>query len=316
MKICFTLKPIATSYGGGNQFVQNMTKYIKSLNHKVVYNLNDSDVDVIFIIDPRKSPNNRVDLPKVINYKRKHPNVKIIHRVNENDIKRAKPINIEPLLVKTMKIADIVIFVSEWLRNYFTNKYNLSLNSTSILSGCNRDHFYPKSDREFNFKNRKIKIVTHHWSSNYLKGFYIYEKLCRNNIEFIFVGNWRKESPKPKNITLIDPKNGSELGDILRKCDIYLTATQNEPGGMHYLEGVSCGLPILYRKGGGGAHEICCKFGLEFDELDDMFDKLDLIMNNYEEYVDGIDYEYLGSERCCKEYYAVIEKVFLYKNSI
>ena len=49
----------------------------------------------------------------VSQYKAYFPNVKIIHRVNECDIKREKSINIEPLLVKTMKIADHIVFVSK-----------------------------------------------------------------------------------------------------------------------------------------------------------------------------------------------------------
>ena len=74
------------------------------------------------------------------------PTVKIIHRVNECDIKRQRSINIEPLLVKTMQIADKVIFVSKWLKTYFIKKYKLKINSTSILNGCNTDFYFPVKD--------------------------------------------------------------------------------------------------------------------------------------------------------------------------
>ena len=45
------------------------------------------------------------------------------------DIKRKQSINIEPLLIKTMKLANEVIFVSKWLKDYYITKYKLSLNS-------------------------------------------------------------------------------------------------------------------------------------------------------------------------------------------
>ena len=32
-----------------------------------------------------------------------------------------------------MKIADIVVFVSEWMEKYFIDKYKLKLNSTHII---------------------------------------------------------------------------------------------------------------------------------------------------------------------------------------
>ena len=68
-----------------------------------------------------------------------------------------------------------------------------------------------------------------------------------------------------------------ELGDIIRSCDIYITATQNEPGAIQYLEGLSCGLPVLYSRGGGGAAEICNISGEEYTDISSMLVGLDKI---------------------------------------
>jgi len=308
MKILFTLEPQDKAMGGGNFFVENFIKFLKSKNHNIVFNL-EKEIDLIFIIDPRKGKFKKYSIDNFIEYKKNNPNVKIIHRVNECDIKREKSINIEPKLLETMKIADKVIFVSKWLEEYFITKYKLKINSTAILNGCNREHFFPKNKN----LSKKIKIVTHHWSDNYLKGFHIYNKIDKllkkkNNFEFIYIGRYNKDY-NPKRINLISPKKGLELGSLLRDCDIYLTATQNEPGAMHYLEGISCGLPVLYCTGGGGVQEICCKYGEEFSDIDTFIEKLDLIKNNYDNYVNKIDYEYLSSERCCQQYYDEIIKL-------
>lgn len=306
--IFFTLKPPVGSYGGGAFFVKNMSKFLTENGFRVVFDL-IPNIDIIFIIDPRRDKYNRYSIDDIIKYKWKNPSVKIIHRVNECDIKREHTINIEPLLLKTMSIADHVVFISKWLQEYFINKYSLKLKKTNyILNGCNREEFYPIKK---NINNR-IKLVTHHWSNNYLKGFEIYNKLDQIlptlNIEFIFIGNYNKKY-NPKNIKMILPTSGKQLGDIIRNCDIYITATQNEPCGMHHLEGLSCGLPILYRSGGGAIKEVCKNVGEEFTDIKTLLEKLELIKNNYNQYRENIQYGYLGSNRCSMEYYELINSL-------
>lgn len=309
--VLFTLKPLNESFGGGNFFVKNISQYLISKNYKVVYDL-QPNIDLIFIIDPRKNKSNNYTYQEISDYKKKNPNVKIIHRINENDMKREKSIHIEPLLIETMKIADIVVFVSKWMQNYYIEKYNLKINSTSIINGCDESIFYPPNEKKFD-KNNKIKIVTHHFSSNYLKGFHIYNKLDEllndknQKFEFTFIGNYHEEY-KPKNIHIVKACNGMKLANKLRKHDIYLTATQYEPGAMHYLEGISCGLPVLFCKNGGGTKEVCKKYGEEFEDIESFKKNLNKMINNYDEYYKKIDYKYLGNKRCCEEYLDIIKK--------
>jgi hypothetical protein len=311
-KIFINLKPNKeiSSNGGGNFFVINLEKYLKENNFKVTYDL-EENIDLIFIIDPRKNNafNKKFGLEEILEYKKKNPNTILIYRVNENDIKREISIDIEPILVNTMKSVDYVVFVSEWLQKYFIDKYKLSIKSTSIINGCDIKHFYIKKKDE-KFKNNKIRLVTHHHSSNYLKGFHIYNEIDkllekRKDIEFTFIGNYN-EKYKPKNIKLLPSCSGKKLGDLLRNNDIYLTATQYEPGAMHYVEGLSCGLPVLYCVNGGGAHEVCKVAGEEYNDINSMLVKMDLIKKNYEKYLSNIDYEYLGSNRCCTNYLNLI----------
>ncbi len=203
--VLFTLKPLNESFGGGNFFVKNLSQYLISKKYNVIYEL-QPNIDLIFIIDPRKNKSNNFKYQEIIEYKKKYPNVKIIHRVNENDMKREKSINIEPLLIETMKIADIVIFVSKWMQNYYINKYKLNINSKAIINGCDQKIFYPPENKQFN--NKKIRIVTHHFSSNYLKGFHIYNEIDKllnkeQNFEFTFIGNYNEEY-KPKNINVVN----------------------------------------------------------------------------------------------------------------
>ena len=337
MKIMFTLKPPNGSYGGGAFFVKNLSRFLVQNNHRITYTL-DKDVDIIIVIDPRKCDHNRYSIEDIYNYKKNiNPRVKILHRVNECDPKREISINIEPLLIKTMKFADHVVFVSSWLRDYYIQKYStnkskndnnnynedwLSTKSSFILNGVDLQIFTGKIDKNNiinDIKNnitqykQPIKIVTHHWSNNYLKGFEIYNQLdrlldkeeYRNKFQLTYIGNYNPKY-KPNNIKLFPPTQGKELSNLLKQHDIYLTATQYEPGAMHYLEGAASGLPVLYRKNGGGAHEICSKFGEEFININDLFNKLNQIIDKYEIHYNNIDLDYISYKRCSKQFVDLI----------
>lgn len=321
----FNLRPPEGSYGGGAFFVKNMVNFLYHKGHDIVYEL-EPDIDLIFMIDPRKGDLKVNGLDEILDYRKKNPNCKIIYRVNECDIKREKSINLEPLLVKAITEADYVIFVSKWLMYYYIDKYEFNdekiKNMSFILNGVNQDIFNNDINIELTkYKNpEKINLVTHHFSNNYLKGFEIYNKLDEligndnrfKDITLTYIGRYH-DGYKPKNINLLPSCQGIQLSNELKKCDIYLTATQNEPGAMHYLEGASCGLPVLYRKNGGGAQEICSKFGLEYNTIDDLLDKIMEISMKYSEYKQKIEnnFDYLSCRRCCEEFYVIIDKLLV-----
>jgi len=310
--VFFTLRPPVGSYGGGAFFVKNMSKFLTQNGFRVVYDL-IPNIDILFIIDPRRDKYNRYSIDDIIKYKWKNPNVKIIHRVNECDIKRKVHIGIENLILRAMITSDMVVFVSNWLKEYYITKYRFNVSSTYILNGVDRNVFYEKIPDLTFLEGRKLRLITHHWSNNYLKGFDIYNAIdklldSRDDFEFIYVGNYNREY-KPKNIKLIPPKSGVELGNIIRSCDVYITATRNEPGAMHYLEGMSCGLPVLYHSGGGGASEICNISGEEYNDISTFLKKLELVKMNYDSYVKKIKYDFLNSKRCSLQYYELINSL-------
>ena len=96
-----------------------------------------------------------------------------------------------------------------------------------------------------------------------------------------------------KNTRYLPPISGKELADELKNHDIYLTASLYEPGGIHQLEGMAVGLPVLYRNNSGGIQESVLAAGEEFYEIDDMLVKLDKIINNYESYCNNINYNFI-----------------------
>jgi len=224
--------------------------------------------------------------------------------------KRKNTNHVNKLIFRSNEIADVTIFISNWLANYFIKK-GFNKPYKVIYNGCNSNYFYPKKKREV---GDVIRLVTHHWSSNWMKGFDIYTELDkllenRDDIEFTYIGRYN-ENYKTKNTKIIPPLYGKALGDELRKHDIYLTASRWEPCGMHHIEGARSGLPVLYHKDGGGINESCRNYGFEYNDIPSLLKGIEKIRTEFREYRNKIDFEFLDSKRCYQEYYNIILKMF------
>ena len=128
------------------------------------------------LTDPRLvSESSSFDYIDVILYKKLvNPNPIIFHRINECD-ERKNTKKLNKFMLKANNVADYTIFVSSWIKNLYS-KLGHNKPSSVILSGSNTKIF---NRNDFNTwdKNKKFKIVTHHWGSNWNKGFDAYKKL-------------------------------------------------------------------------------------------------------------------------------------------
>lgn len=310
-KIFFSLRPPEGSYGGGAFFVKNMSKYLIEKNYQITYEL-EPGIDLIFMIDPRQGNYKKYGLREMLGYKKQNPKVKILYRVNECDIKRQHSIGLEGLIVTAISQMDYVVFVSAWLEQYYLKKYHdiYQVNHTYILNGCDQNIFKPSEEKKE--LGNKIKLVTHHFSCDYKKGFHIYNELDKilpeTNLELTYIGNYHPDY-QPKNIKLEKCDTGESLAQKIRQHDIYLTATQYEPGAMHYLEGISCGLPLLYCINGGGAQEVGLHRGEEYHNIPSLLDKIKKISHNYSEYLNRLNYQEFSSDRCSEDYFKIINRL-------
>ncbi|MFM8888199.1 MAG: glycosyltransferase, partial [Chthoniobacterales bacterium] len=115
-----------------------------------------------------------------------------------------------------------------------------------------------------------LRVVTHHWSDNPLKGFDVYEKVDNliadgklPGFQLVVIGRW-PSSIRWRSAELHGPCTGRPLAEKLRGCHIYLTASRWEPCGMHHVEGAQCGLPLVYHEDGGGIVEAGKKYGIGY----------------------------------------------------
>ena len=74
-------------WGGGNAFAKSLVNFLTSKNVKVVFDLNDNDIDIILLTDPRGfSPQISIDAGKIIRYLIfKNKSSIVVHRINECD---------------------------------------------------------------------------------------------------------------------------------------------------------------------------------------------------------------------------------------
>jgi glycosyltransferase involved in cell wall biosynthesis len=307
MKIFFNRVPKYEPYGGGNQFLYRIVEILQERGHEVCYHLEDN-IDVIFMMDPRPGDIG-YSVDHIESYKRLNPRAKILHRVNECDSRKNTDF-MDPLLLRGMKLADSVVFISKWLKEYFVSK-GFDANSSVIYNGCDLSSFYPEDIERSS--NSPLSIVTHHWSDNYMKGFDIYveiDKYLQKNpgdFKFTYVGRYWG-GYKPSATKIVSPLSGKSLGDELRKHDVYVTASRNEPCGMHHIEGAACGLPVVYHRDTGGIKELCRNHGIEFEDFESFLSGVNKLRSQIKEYREMIDIPSLDINLCCKKYIDLIER--------
>ena len=319
MKIAINYIPKKGCWGGGNQFVKSLVKASYHEGYEIVYDLKQKDIDIILLTDPR-SFNQEITFGslEIFNYILfVNKNVIVVHRINECDErKNTRHINI--LLKVANYFSDHTVFISSWLKTldiYYKNK-----SSSVILNGGDEKIFNDYDNREWS-KEEKLRLITHHWSSNRMKGFDVYEKIdnmistkkWNERIEFTYVGNLPKDF-KFKNTNHILPLSGEELSRELSKHHVYVTASINEPAGMHHIEGILCGLPIIY-KNSGAVPEYCKDFGISFENNDFKL-ALEKMIENYKYFkIKTKDYPNKSS-KMVKEYFNLFKTLLKNKNKI
>jgi len=290
-------------WGGGAHVVTSLIEYLKEKGFTIASKL-EKNIDLI-IIWSNSHVRYKARTKPLFKYKKKNPNTKILHRINVSDISK-NTTNVNELVFKSNSIADETIFISKWLANYyiqdgFKRSYHV------IYNGCNSNFFYPKNDKEL---EEPVNLVTHHWSTNWMKGFDIYMELDkilnkRRDITFTYIGRYY-DNYTPENTHIIPPLYGKDLGDELRNFDIYLTASRYEASGLHHVEGARCGLPVLYHEEGGGINEVCKEHGIEYNDIHSLLEAIEEMKDKYNYYRNKINYDFLSNKRCNESYYKVI----------
>ena len=319
MKIAIGYNITKKSWGGGNQFANSLCKAAILKGHKITNELKEIDIDIILLTDPR-SFNYGVTFGSfeiLIYLLFKNKNAVVVHRINECD-ERKNTRHMNRFLRWANYLADQNVFISHWLMNL--DVYEKNKPSTVILNGAD-EKVFNSSDNKIWVKREPLKIVTHHWSSNKMKGFDVYEKVdqlilseeWRGKIEFTYIGNIPR-GLKFKNTKVIKPINGKDLAKELSRHHVYITASNNEPAGMHHIEAALSGLPIIY-KNSGALPEYCKNYGVSFDSLQ-FIPALEKMIENYYSYKDNLTNYSNTASKMSDEYLNLFKKLIDKKDDI
>ena len=302
MKIYINREPISGPWGGGNKTVSKLSERLKRSGHEVVYRL-QPDIDIIFCFDPR--PNNSMEwYQNFLEYRNKY-GCKIIQRVGDLGT-HGKP-ELTELVRMTISHSDFLIFPSKWARDHI----EYSGDNFKIVHNAPISDFY--KSRTNNTLSKKIKIVTHHWSTNPKKGFDIYALIDyiigeNDDLSFTYIGRL-PEGFKFHNSNYVEATGDNEMmAKLISESHIYLTASEEEAGANHVLEALACGLPIAYHNKGGSIIDYCKDYGLPYAGESDLLDTIRKISNQYSLYKEkAMGYDN-NIENVIDEYIQIIEE--------
>jgi glycosyltransferase involved in cell wall biosynthesis len=267
-RIVFNMQPVQHPWGGGNSWLVQVVRHLRESGYEVGFDL-DRAADCIVVVDPRVGGNVGFGADDIGAFRNLHPQARCLHRINECDLRKGTS-EIDALLAQANEVADHTVFISAWLRDYHAERwFDLSRPHSVILNGADPAIFHPVGSEELE-PSGVMRLVTHHWSDNPMKGFDVYQEVDRliaggrlPGVELWVIGRWPSACDWQAARTF-PPISGPELAGLLRQGHVYLTASRWEPGGMHHVEGAQCGLPVLYHEDGGGIVELASRYGIGY----------------------------------------------------
>lgn len=315
--VAINRRPVRSAWGGGNQWLDQIIRSLRSNAYSVRFSLN-GQVDCVLLADPRSGSTVTFDASAVRAYKSLNPRVACIHRVNDNDKHRGSTFR-DRLQAEGNQVADHTVFLSEWLRDYEAERwFDPRRPNSVIVSGADTRDFHSVGSAVLR-AGETMRLVTHHWSREWNKGFSVYAEIDRliasgdlPSTELWVIGRWPEEM-KWTSARTFPPSRAADVAKLLRQCHVYVTASQWESGGMHFIEGAQCGLPVIYHVNGGGIVEVARRFGIGF--TDDVRAAVLDMRVRYQELRSAVLAGAPSGDRMCGEYRTLIQRTIELKRA-
>jgi glycosyltransferase involved in cell wall biosynthesis len=264
--IAFNLRPRSGPYGGGNQWAEQLSSCLRRCGYRLIYHLDDS-VDLVMGTHAGLGGALRFSYEDVLEAKKRNPRLRCIQRINDNDARKSGN-GMDAHLADCNRAADHTVFVSRWLQDYHAQRwFDAARPSSVIINGADPADFHPLGNVPWR-EGEPFRLVTHHWSDNPSKGFDVYSEIDEliaagklPGVELHVIGRW-PPGLQWKAARTHAPCSGQSLAAKLRACHAAVTASRFEPGAMHPVESLQCGLPLLYTADTGGTVELGEKFGV------------------------------------------------------
>ena len=175
------------------------------------------------------------------------------------------------------EVADATILQSRFsLEKHLELGYELR-DPVVITNAVDPAIFHPPEERE-PLEGRQVRVVAASWSVNPRKGVdtfaWLDRRLDRNRYELTYLGH----APAPFEwIRAVGPLSSDEVADELRRSDVYVAASRDDPCSNALLEALACGLPAAYLESGGHP-ELVGRGGLPFRSDEELPEVLALLV--------------------------------------
>jgi glycosyltransferase involved in cell wall biosynthesis len=308
--VAVNVRPRSGPYGGANQWARQVCDSLRRCGYRVVHTLRPG-VDAVLGTHLGLSGTLAFTWAEVAAAQKRSPRMRVIQRVNDNDVRKGTR-EMSDSLAEANRIADHTVFVSSWLRDHHAARwFDLSRPHSVIEPGSDPSVFHPIGNRPWQV-GQPFRFVTHHWSDNMSKGFDVYSEMDRliaeekaRGFELWVIGRW-PASISWRAARTFPACSGRALADLLRKCHAYVSASRFEPGAMHPVEGIQCGLPLLYHGDSGGTASLGEQFGLVLDA--DVVGSMEAMRGTYERLRTAVLGAPPSGDRMCLEYRRLVQR--------
>ncbi len=291
MRICIWFRTTKSAWGGSNTFLRTLSQQLERSGHEVIQ-WPSYDVDLVLLNSWSAGPGRRTRLGQIEEVRRtgrasvlgrvlplifwnliakKGP--PIVHRADGiAHLYGRKDTSVDSLQFEITQLADYVVFQSEYSKDIFAQFGVRPRYWSVIYNGVDGDIFYPAT--RSSYPHNPLRVAAVSWSQNPMKGFEWLPRLADlPNVEVRFIGRWCP-SVSPGNVQLLGVKTSEQLADILRDSDALVQPARNEACSNVILEGLACGLPVIYCDSGGNK-ELAGDFGISLhDNLPQLIDEL------------------------------------------
>jgi glycosyltransferase involved in cell wall biosynthesis len=142
--------------------------------------------------------------------------------------------------------------------------------------------FHPPDERA-PLAGRRVRVIATSWSENPNKGSdvlsWLDDNLDHERFELTFAG---QTSEAFRHVRVLGALPTDEVASELRRNDVYLAPSRNDPCSNALLEALACGLPAVFRASGGHP-ELVGEGGLPFDAPEEVPGLLDRLVAELDE---------------------------------
>lgn len=183
------------------------------------------------------------------------PDTKIIGICHNTDLRQAKmnP-KMKDKYVDKIHELDYIFSASEQQKYEIVEIYGMDIeNMIAVGGGFNQDVFYFPKEKYYSDKTRLVFCAKIDPSKGVYELIEVYKSLGLDNITLDIIGNPDEVNKMKinsyikddKSIKLYNVKNQIDLGDELRKKDIYIMPSYYEGLGLMAIESLACGLYVV-----------------------------------------------------------------------